>query len=324
VTAHRPAWRATRQALQAVADAAARHDRRPLAGRSLSSWSLCSWDSTRSVPTASWPRRTSGTPSPANVAVAERSADLDARLSAQAGIVADLDRRIAQIDSAIETATQRGRTAAAMKLADDQRMARAGLAGQRIRQAKTLAELKVERAGIDGERRMVEADLGRSDTSSQYSAPTARRRCGGSSLSWRCCSTRRRCCRCSPRRRSGGNSAPALRWTRRRGIPRKALHHVIVPVEACWRAFRPAAAAISPPSSQPRSLPTYGHGSHARGRPDLRRDRRVLGSAAQFADRPRRAMDFRTAATPCCRRKSARRSARRSIDCRKHTAACSR
>ena len=47
-----------------------------------------------------------------------------------------------------------------MKLADDRRKARAGLAGQRIRQAKTLAELKVEKAGIDGERRMVDADLG--------------------------------------------------------------------------------------------------------------------------------------------------------------------
>jgi hypothetical protein len=77
-----------------------------------------------------------------DVSVAGRAAEVDTRLSTQAGIVADLDRRIAQIDSAIETATQRGRTSAAMKLADEQRKSRAELAGQRIREAKTLADLR--------------------------------------------------------------------------------------------------------------------------------------------------------------------------------------
>ena len=48
----------------------------------------------------------------------------------------------------------------AMKLADEQRKARGDLAGQRIREAKTLADLKVEKANVDGERRIVEADLG--------------------------------------------------------------------------------------------------------------------------------------------------------------------
>src|SRR5215468_10341559 len=93
-------------------------------------------------------------------ALAGRAADVDARLSVQAGVLADIDRRIAQIDSAVEKATDRGRTAVAMKLADEQRKARADLAGQRIREAKTLADLKVEKANVDGERRIVEADLG--------------------------------------------------------------------------------------------------------------------------------------------------------------------
>jgi hypothetical protein len=75
-------------------------------------------------------------------------------------IRADLDRRIAQIDSAVEKAADRGRTTVAMKLADEQRKARADLAGQRIREAKTLADLKVEKATIDGERRVIEVDLG--------------------------------------------------------------------------------------------------------------------------------------------------------------------
>jgi hypothetical protein len=93
-------------------------------------------------------------------AVAGRAADTEARISVQASVVADLDRRIAQIDTAVEKATDRGRTAVAMKLADEQRKARADLAGQRIKEAKTLADLKVEKAGIDGQRRVAEADLG--------------------------------------------------------------------------------------------------------------------------------------------------------------------
>jgi uncharacterized coiled-coil protein SlyX len=95
-----------------------------------------------------------------NLNVAGRTADIEARLSVQTGVVADLDRRIAQIDTAVEKATDRGRSAVAMKLADEQRKARADLAGQRIREAKTLADLKVEKAGIDGQRKVAEADLG--------------------------------------------------------------------------------------------------------------------------------------------------------------------
>src|SRR5215831_2856552 len=92
--------------------------------------------------------------------LAGRAADIDARISVQASVAADLDRRIAQIDSAVEKATDRGRTAVAMKLADEQRKARADLAGQRIREAKTLGDLMVEKAGIDGQRKVAEADLG--------------------------------------------------------------------------------------------------------------------------------------------------------------------
>ena len=47
-----------------------------------------------------------------------------------------------------------------MALADQQRKTRADLVAQRTTEAKTLAELQVHKAGIDGERRVVEADLG--------------------------------------------------------------------------------------------------------------------------------------------------------------------
>ncbi len=95
-----------------------------------------------------------------DVSVAGRAADIEARIAVQAGVVADLDRQIAQIDWAVETATAKGRTAGAMRLAGDQRRNRADLAAERIRAGKALADLHVEKAGIDGARRKVEADLG--------------------------------------------------------------------------------------------------------------------------------------------------------------------
>jgi hypothetical protein len=95
-----------------------------------------------------------------DVAVASRAADIEGRISIQAGIVADLDRRIHQIDAAIETATQRGRTNAATQLAADQRRNRAELATQRDQVNKALADIKIEKAKVDGGRKVAEADLG--------------------------------------------------------------------------------------------------------------------------------------------------------------------
>jgi hypothetical protein len=63
--------------------------------------------------------------------VASKAADIDARLSVQAGVVADLERRIGQIDGAVEQATAHGRAKAAMKLADQQRKNRADLVASR-------------------------------------------------------------------------------------------------------------------------------------------------------------------------------------------------
>src|SRR5215470_1039161 len=55
-----------------------------------------------------------------DVAVAGRSADIEGRIYVQASLVADLDRRIAQIDKAVETAASKGKANAAMQLAADQ------------------------------------------------------------------------------------------------------------------------------------------------------------------------------------------------------------
>jgi hypothetical protein len=89
-----------------------------------------------------------------------RNADVEARLGVQAGVLADIDRRIAQIDTAVDQATARGRTTSAMALAEQQRKGRADLVAQRTNEAKALATLKVEKATADGERAKVEADLG--------------------------------------------------------------------------------------------------------------------------------------------------------------------
>jgi len=88
----------------------------------------------------------------------EQTADLEAKISVQAHTVADLDRRLAQIDAAVEKATEKGRTTAAMKLADDQRKARAGLVDERKREAGTLAALQAERAGVAAKGRQIETE----------------------------------------------------------------------------------------------------------------------------------------------------------------------
>jgi hypothetical protein len=93
-------------------------------------------------------------------AVAGRAADIDARISVQADEVADLDRRIAQIDAAVDKTTSRGRTSAAMQLAADQRRNRGDLAAQRDQANRRLADLRADKARVDGDRKVADADLG--------------------------------------------------------------------------------------------------------------------------------------------------------------------
>jgi hypothetical protein len=91
-------------------------------------------------------------------AIETQDAALEAKISVQAHTVADLDRRLAQIDAAVEKATEKGRTTAAMKLADDQRKARAGLVDERKREAGTLAALQAERASVAAKGRQIETE----------------------------------------------------------------------------------------------------------------------------------------------------------------------
>jgi hypothetical protein len=59
--------------------------------------------------------------------------------------VTDLDRRIAQVDAAVEKTADRGRGKAAMALAEQQRKNRGELVASRQLEAGKLASLKVER-----------------------------------------------------------------------------------------------------------------------------------------------------------------------------------
>jgi hypothetical protein len=96
----------------------------------------------------------------ADLALTDRAVDIKARLALQIQAVADLDRRIGQIDAAVEELTRRGRPAGAMMLAGQQRRARADLDTARQAQARSLAATQIEEAKIDAQRRRIEADVG--------------------------------------------------------------------------------------------------------------------------------------------------------------------
>lgn len=96
----------------------------------------------------------------AETLVDAKAADVEARIGVQAGIVADLDHRIRQLDNMVRAATKRGYTKTAMALVNDQTARRVDLERRREEAAGQLAQLKVEQAGVAGERKVADADLG--------------------------------------------------------------------------------------------------------------------------------------------------------------------
>lgn len=78
------------------------------------------------------------------------SADLGARRDVQADLVGDLDRRIAQVDAAVNEATRRGRTITAMALVADQAHRRDLLLSERQHQAAVLAAMTAATVTDDG------------------------------------------------------------------------------------------------------------------------------------------------------------------------------
>jgi hypothetical protein len=90
-------------------------------------------------------------------AIATQDPTLAARIEVQAHAVADLDQRLGQIDSTIEEAAKRGRTDAALSAIDGQRKASQVPAGERQREASTLADLKAKRT-LGTKRQQIEAE----------------------------------------------------------------------------------------------------------------------------------------------------------------------
>jgi hypothetical protein len=87
-----------------------------------------------------------------------QDAALAARIEVAAHAATDLDRRLGQIDTAIETAATRGKTNTALSAIEGQRKARAALAVERQREASALADLKAERAALGAKGRQIETE----------------------------------------------------------------------------------------------------------------------------------------------------------------------
>jgi hypothetical protein len=87
-----------------------------------------------------------------------QDAALAAKIEVAAGKVADLDRRLGQIDTAVEEAAKRGRTSTALAAMESQRKARAALVDERSREAGALASLKIERASLAAQGRRIETE----------------------------------------------------------------------------------------------------------------------------------------------------------------------
>jgi hypothetical protein len=85
-----------------------------------------------------------------STALETKTAALDAKINVEQRTVLDLDRRLNQIDLAIETAAKRGKSGTFLSAIESQRKARTALASERNEAAGTpsTAALKAERATV--------------------------------------------------------------------------------------------------------------------------------------------------------------------------------
>jgi hypothetical protein len=94
----------------------------------------------------------------ATSAAETETATLAAKTEVQAQTVADLDRRIAQIDAAIAEMTKRGRAAGALDAIATQRKQRDALVAQRRQEAEKLAALKSDAAAVAARTHIIEVE----------------------------------------------------------------------------------------------------------------------------------------------------------------------
>jgi hypothetical protein len=94
----------------------------------------------------------------ATSAVETEVAALAAKTELQTQTIADLDRRVAQIDGVIAEMVKRGRTSGALDAINTQRKQREALVGQRRHEAETLASLKSEAGAVAARTRQMEIE----------------------------------------------------------------------------------------------------------------------------------------------------------------------
>jgi hypothetical protein len=94
----------------------------------------------------------------AAAAIETQDAALAAKIEVAAAQLADVERRLGQIDTAIETAAKRGKTNTALTAMEGQRRARAALVEERDRAAGAMASLKTERVTVAAKGRQVETE----------------------------------------------------------------------------------------------------------------------------------------------------------------------
>jgi hypothetical protein len=94
----------------------------------------------------------------ATSAVETEASALAAKTEVQTQTVADLDRRVGQIDAAIAEMVKRGRTAGALEAIGAQRKLREALVSQRRHEAETLANLKSEAGAVAAKSRQIEVE----------------------------------------------------------------------------------------------------------------------------------------------------------------------
>jgi hypothetical protein len=93
----------------------------------------------------------------ATSSAAERLGALDARLEAQGKTVADVDRRLDEINAAISKLTEKGRPGAALDAIANQRRPREALATAQRKESGLLVELRSDRATLKAQRQRAEA-----------------------------------------------------------------------------------------------------------------------------------------------------------------------
>jgi hypothetical protein len=91
---------------------------------------------------------------------ADRAADIEGRLSVEGEVLGDLDRRIKQIDAAIDESTRRGRPAIAMAVGNSLHRTRSQLSLSRQHETIAVAGLQVEKSQIEAQLRRARTEVG--------------------------------------------------------------------------------------------------------------------------------------------------------------------